>query len=86
MTQIFETAAITFGWLLIAVGLIGFLLPILQGFLFFGLGVLVLNRYSPLFSRELERTRKRHPKLARRLDQAEERIKSLFTLRRRNSK
>jgi uncharacterized membrane protein YbaN (DUF454 family) len=49
------------GWLLIAVGVVGLFLPILQGVLFIMLGLLVLSRESQTARRWLQRGRQRYP-------------------------
>ena len=55
------------GWTLVAFGVVGLFLPILQGVLFILLGLLVLSRESETAHRWLEQGRKRHPHLDERL-------------------
>lgn len=51
------------GWLLVAFGVVGLFLPVLQGVLFIMLGLLVLSRESETAHRWLQRGRKRYPKV-----------------------
>jgi uncharacterized membrane protein YbaN (DUF454 family) len=57
------------GWLLIAFGVIGLFLPVLQGVLFILLGLYVLSRESETAHRWLERGRSRFPKADAKLKQ-----------------
>jgi uncharacterized membrane protein YbaN (DUF454 family) len=57
------------GWLLIAFGVIGLFLPVLQGVLFILLGLWVLSTESETAHRWLEHARKRHPRADAKLKQ-----------------
>ena len=57
------------GWLLIALGVVGLFLPVLQGVLFILLGLWVLSTESETAHRWLENARKRHPAADARLKQ-----------------
>lgn len=61
--QIKRIAVLVIGWLLIAFGVVGLFLPILQGVLFILLGLLVLSRESETAHRWLQRGRQRYPHL-----------------------
>ena len=57
------------GWLLVAFGVIGLFLPVLQGVLFILLGLWVLSTESKTAHRWLEGARKRHPRADAKLKQ-----------------
>ena len=57
------------GWTLIALGVVGLFLPVLQGVLFILLGLWVLSTESETAHRWLENARKRHPKADAKLKQ-----------------
>ena len=59
--QIKRIVVLLIGWLLIAFGVVGLFLPILQGVLFIMLGLLVLSRESKTARRWLQRARQRYP-------------------------
>ena len=61
--QIKRIIVLVIGWLLIAFGIVGLFLPVLQGVLFIMLGLLVLSGESETAHRWLQRGRKRHPKI-----------------------
>jgi uncharacterized membrane protein YbaN (DUF454 family) len=61
--QIKRIVVLLVGWLLIAFGVVGLFLPILQGVLFIMLGLLVLSRESETAHRWLQRGRQRYPKV-----------------------
>lgn len=65
------------GGLFIVLGVIGLFLPVLQGFLFLGIGAAVLYRDVPFISRLLNRLRARYPSI----DHATERLKQAFSRR-----
>jgi uncharacterized membrane protein YbaN (DUF454 family) len=62
-----RVAVLTLGWALIAFGIVGLFLPVLQGVLFILLGLYVLSRESETARRLLHRVRDRHPALDRKL-------------------
>lgn len=51
------------GFTLIFLGLIGLFLPILQGWLFLGLGTAMLSRDLPIVKRFVDRIRARYPRV-----------------------
>ncbi len=58
-------ARITTGWILIAAGLIGVLLPVLPGFVFLASGIVMLAGDVPLFRRWICRLENRFPGVRR---------------------
>jgi uncharacterized protein len=56
---------ISIGSLLILLGVIGLFLPVLQGWLFMGLGVVMLARDLPLFVRIIDWITDRYPGFGR---------------------
>jgi uncharacterized membrane protein YbaN (DUF454 family) len=79
--QIRRIVVLILGWALIAFGIVGLFLPILQGVLFLFLGLYVLSRESTTAHRWMERLRARHPEL----DQSLQRWKARFRWRRKKS-
>jgi uncharacterized membrane protein YbaN (DUF454 family) len=65
--QVKRFVTLVIGWLLIAFGVVGLFLPILQGVLFILLGLYVLSRESETAHRWLQRGRKRYPHLDKKL-------------------
>ncbi len=59
--EIRRVVVLAIGWLLIAFGVVGLFLPILQGVLFILLGLAVLSRESEIARRWLQRGRQRYP-------------------------
>lgn len=53
------------GCLLLLLGLAGLVLPVLQGWLFIAMGVIVLSRDVPIFERMEHRITTRYPKAGR---------------------
>jgi uncharacterized membrane protein YbaN (DUF454 family) len=77
--QIRRVVVLILGWTLIAFGIVGLFLPILQGVLFLFLGLYVLSRESTIAHRWMERLRARHPEL----DQSLQRWKTRFRWRKK---
>jgi len=61
--QIKRIVILVTGWLLIAFGVVGLFLPVLQGVLFIMLGLLVLSGESETAHRWLQRGRRKYPKV-----------------------
>lgn len=61
------------GWGFIVLGILGLFLPVLQGILFLAIGLFLLAKVSPLARLWRQKLRRRYPKLATKLDQAERR-------------
>lgn len=71
------------GWMLLALGVVGLFLPVLQGVLFIMLGLLVLSYHSPWAERLLARLRRRFPKQHRLMHEWAEKLRGLMWWRRR---
>ena len=67
--QIRSVAVLILGWALIAFGIVGLFLPVLQGVLFILLGLYVLSRESDTARRWLHRVRESHPGVDEKLKQ-----------------
>ena len=72
--QIRRIVVLIIGWALIALGVVGLFLPVLQGVLFILLGLYVLSRESKTARRWLEHFRSRHPAVDKRLHRWRERV------------
>lgn len=59
------------GYLFLVLGVLGMVLPILQGFLFLAIGLIILAKTAPWAERLLERFRKRYPQGGALIDKAE---------------
>lgn len=64
------------GYLFLVLGLLGMVLPILQGFLFLAIGLIILAKTAPWAERLLDRFRKRHPDAGRLIDKAEAKVEA----------
>jgi uncharacterized protein len=65
------------GWFFILLGIVGLVLPILQGILFILVGLFLLSSVSPWAERLLHRIRKRYPRISNTFDEAKARAKHL---------
>ncbi len=65
-------AVLALGWGFIVLGIVGLVLPALQGILFLLIALALLSSESETARRILERLRARYPGLAQRIDLAEE--------------
>ena len=74
-------AIIATGWLFIALGVIGLILPILQGILFLLIGVAILATEYPWAKRLLGKIRARFPRLDSSIKAARERAAVLIGTR-----
>ncbi len=63
------------GWGFVALGLVGLVLPILQGFLFLGVGLYLLADDSPWVQRKIEALRRRFPRYAETFDESQARAR-----------
>ncbi len=68
-----RTASLVLGWALVALGVVGLFLPLLQGILLIAAGLLVLSRNSEHARRWIGRLRRRWPHLDRALDRLQRR-------------
>ncbi len=59
------------GYAFLVLGVLGMFLPILQGFLFLFIGLLILAKYAPWAQRLLDHLEERYPKFGKVKDQAE---------------
>lgn len=69
---------LTLGWSLIAFGIVGLFVPILQGILFIMLGLFVLSRESRTARRWLEKLGQRYPKTHAAARRLKERLRELL--------
>lgn len=63
---------ITLGTIFIILGLIGLVLPFLQGFLFLAIGLIILSLYSPSLRDFIDRHTVKYPSLHRMFGKANE--------------
>ena len=66
-------AILALGWVFILFGIVGLVLPVLQGILFLLIGLALLSSESEIARRLLERLRARYPGLSEKFDLAEQR-------------
>ncbi len=66
-------AILALGWGFILLGIVGLVLPVLQGFLFLLIGLALLSSETKTARRILEQLRARYPGLSERIDLAEQR-------------
>jgi uncharacterized membrane protein YbaN (DUF454 family) len=59
------------GYFFLVLGVLGMFLPILQGFLFLFIGLIILARHAPWAERLLDRIRRQHPKFDAMISKAE---------------
>ena len=59
------------GYAFLVLGVLGMFLPILQGFLFLFIGLLILAKYAPWAQRLLDHLEERYPRFGKVKDQAE---------------
>ncbi len=62
------------GYGFLALGVLGLFLPILQGFLFIAVGLLILARHAAWAQRLLDRAKARHPRIAQSIGKAEDTV------------
>ena len=68
-----RVAVLTLGWLFILFGIVGLVLPVLQGILFLLIGLALLSTESEIARNVLGRLRARFPRLSERIEFAEDR-------------
>jgi hypothetical protein len=61
------------GWTFIVLGVVGLVLPILQGVLFLAIGFAILAKDYPWADRQLDKLRRHYPQMTATFDQAAER-------------
>ena len=64
----------TAGYAFLVLGVLGLVLPILQGFLFLAIGLIILAKTAPWAERLLDKFRRRYPDAGRLIDQAEDKV------------
>ena len=69
---------LTTGWLFVVLGIVGLLLPFLQGILFLLIGLVILSTEYSWARRVLGRVRTRFPKLDRLIKAAHDRASSIL--------
>lgn len=62
------------GYAFLVLGVIGLVLPILQGFLFLAIGMIILSKTAPWAERALERLRNRFPQAGAVIDKADAKV------------
>ena len=62
------------GYLFLVLGVLGMVLPILQGFLFLAIGLIILAKTAPWAERLLERFKKTHPEAGTLIDKADAKV------------
>jgi uncharacterized membrane protein YbaN (DUF454 family) len=65
------------GWGFIVLGILGIVLPVLQGVIFLLVGLYILSTISPWAARMLERLRKRFPRISDQFDRAKPKAKAV---------
>jgi uncharacterized protein YqgC (DUF456 family) len=65
-------AMLGLGYAFLGLGILGLVLPFLQGFLFIFIGLILLSRHAAWARRALDWTRARFPQLAGLIDKAEQ--------------
>jgi uncharacterized membrane protein YbaN (DUF454 family) len=76
--QIKRVTVFIIGWTLVAFGIVGLFLPVLQGILFILLGLYVLSRESVTAHRLFQRLRARYPAVDDRLRRLKARLRALW--------
>ena len=62
------------GYFFLMLGVLGMVLPVLQGFLFLAIGLIILAKTAPWAERLLGRFRQRYPDAGRLIDKAEAKV------------
>lgn len=71
---------VVLGWFFIALGLVGLVLPVLQGFLFLAIGALLLAPYVPFFRRMKILLYRRFPRVRRTVEKMNTRVRTKLHL------
>jgi len=74
--QIRRVVVLILGWTLIAIGVVGLFVPILQGILVIMLGLYVLSRESRVARGWLAKLQRRYPKIHAKARRVKQRVKS----------
>jgi uncharacterized membrane protein YbaN (DUF454 family) len=70
-------AMLTLGYAFLGLGVLGMFLPILQGFLFLAIGLVILSRHAPWAQRLVDRLKRKYPRLGAKLDAAEAKAQAI---------
>lgn len=62
------------GYMFLVLGVLGLVLPILQGFLFLAIGLIILAKTAPWAERLLERFKQSHPSAGAAIDKADVKV------------
>ncbi len=62
------------GYFFLVLGVLGLVLPILQGFLFLAIGLIILAKTAPWAERFLERFKEKHPDAGALIDKADAKV------------
>lgn len=68
----------TIGWIFIILGLVGLVLPVLQGILFLVIGLYILSIHSEFGKRVVYKLKHFHPKVTPHFDRIEKKIDHFF--------
>ena len=71
-------ALIIVGWVFLLLGIIGLVLPVIQGVLCIMIGLAILSTRSEFIKRQLERLEKRYPEHYRKVTEARGKISNWF--------
>lgn len=66
------------GWAFVVLGIAGLVLPFLQGILFLAIGFGILAQESQWARRQLEKLRRRYPRLSAKFDEAADKTTSIL--------
>lgn len=67
------------GWFFVLLGIVGLFLPILQGFLFILMGIMILAPEIPLFRRLLSELQRRYPLAFEKVEQFRKKCRLMCT-------
>jgi uncharacterized membrane protein YbaN (DUF454 family) len=73
-----HTILLILGWVLVVLGVLGLVLPLLQGLLFLAVGLYLLSFEQPWVRRQRAELERRFPKVAEKLNQGESKARDLY--------
>ncbi len=68
----------TLGWLFVIMGLLGLVLPFLQGILFIVVGIYILSLHSKFAHKQLHKLKIKYPKAGSRIDSFDHRLRKFL--------
>ncbi len=68
----------TIGWIFVILGLVGLVLPFLQGLLFLAIGFYILSIHSAYIQKIVYKIKHYHPKITPHFDRIEKKIEHFF--------